>query len=115
MTVKVGVTGATGRMGRTLIPLPTPRTFPRPRPMKSRRWYELGLSGGRTPSNGSEYFSLTLPAEEEPPDFGVFQEFAAGTGKGDGAVDHDIADVGEFEALLGVLFDHDDGFALVAL
>ena len=46
-------------------------------------------------------------------DFRALQQLAAGSGQRDQAIDHDIAAMGELERVIGVLFDDQDGQAVL--
>ena len=54
-------------------------------------------------------------AEEEPTNFRIGKQLVARSRECEVSGNEDIADVGELQALLGVLLDHDDGLAFVVL
>ena len=71
------------------------------------------LSPAGAPLNdASRTGSAVLSAEKEASDVGVLQELVSGAGDGQLAGDQHVPDIGEFQAFLGVLLDHDDGLAL---
>src|SRR5262249_25424402 len=59
--------------------------------------------------------SAGLAAEEKPPDLGVAGEFRGRPGERHLAGDEDIAEIGEGEALMGILLDHHNRGAAGAL
>src|SRR5918994_6978195 len=55
------------------------------------------------------------PAEEETANVGIVEQFAPFARLCKLARHQNITEVGEFETLLGVLLDHEDGLSLLAL
>ena len=66
-------------------------------------------------SGGRSRYILNLPAEEKAADLWVGKKLVSGAGDGGFSGDQYVSYVGEFEALLGVLFDHDNGFTIPVL
>ena len=87
--------------------------------MSGRKGRSLRLPNSRDQEHPilADTHLVTLPhaPRKRRPTSGSSSKASPGPGQGEAAGDEDVADIGELQALLGILLDHHDGLAVAVL